>query len=145
MVIDGACDGGDDGAGAVGAYDANDCVDHGACAGGADDAGDCGDHGAGAGGAAADGDGDGQVGDRGNSYQDFLNDLHQKDGEADDCRSAPGPPTCPGTASTTTTISSTPTARSPPSSPRSSEKKTFLLRPRNPSRRTSLKMSNLYQ
>ena len=27
-----------------------------------------------------------QVGDRGNSYQDFLNDLHQQDGEADDCR-----------------------------------------------------------
>ena len=27
-----------------------------------------------------------QVGDRNNSYQDFLNDLHQKDGDADDCR-----------------------------------------------------------
>jgi len=26
------------------------------------------------------------VGDRNNSYQDFLNDLHQKDGDADDCR-----------------------------------------------------------
>ena len=27
-----------------------------------------------------------KVGDRNNSYQDFLNDLHQKDGDADDCR-----------------------------------------------------------
>ena len=27
-----------------------------------------------------------QVGDRNNSYHDFLNDLHQKDGDADDCR-----------------------------------------------------------
>ena len=26
------------------------------------------------------------MGDRNNSYQDFLNDLHQKDGDADDCR-----------------------------------------------------------
>jgi len=26
------------------------------------------------------------VGDRNNTYADFLNDLHQKDGDADDCR-----------------------------------------------------------
>ena len=27
-----------------------------------------------------------QVGDRNNGYNDFLNDLHQMDGDADDCR-----------------------------------------------------------